>query len=183
MQAAHRRHRSTSAAGLCLAVVTSVATSVAPGTQPAVAEESINACIEAVGTFLTENSLPHGQAGTLHSRSLISLTNGGHAFRTDSDENTGLAGVGFGDGRGAWRCDGVEGDYERISATVLNFSYGDIENIARTDYKGTFHRDSGELHLEGTLGFVKLHDDPWADDALKDGIPIEVVGVKIQAPK
>ncbi|MGD9196091.1 MAG: hypothetical protein PVH10_08645, partial [Methyloceanibacter sp.] len=54
------------------------------GSLPARAEIE-GECSKAVGTFLTKNDLDNnGRAGT--SRSLLVLTNGGHALRVDSDQ-------------------------------------------------------------------------------------------------
>ena len=60
-------------------------------------------CSKAVGTFLTMNELDNkGRVGT--SRSLLVLTNGGHALRFDSDEVSAVMdSLPFGDSAGTWR--------------------------------------------------------------------------------
>jgi len=74
--------------------------------EPARAEIS-GPCSQAVGTYLTENTLDNGGRGVT-SQSLLALTNGGHALRFDSDEQgAALNYCPFGDSARTWRCDGV----------------------------------------------------------------------------
>ena len=75
-------------AGLGTAVIGGfVALSAYTSGSPASAvEEEISACINAVGTYLTTNVRSASDATQIVSRSLLSLTNGGHAFFTDSGE-------------------------------------------------------------------------------------------------
>ena len=150
------------------------------------AQEVAAECLPAVGTYLTKNNLPDAEAGPHQSRSLISLTNGGHAFRDDSDQNAGEDGGGFGDGRGVWRCDGRQGDRVSISATILNFAYPGPQQpegrIARIDYDGTFDASDETLRLSGKLFFVPLGEDPYAMPVPGDAISVDTVGTKIRVP-
>ena len=62
--------------GRCGAAVVGLWALCLIGASPVAAEEMIGSCFDAVGTYLTRNSLPDGKGGTIHSRSLISLANG-----------------------------------------------------------------------------------------------------------
>ncbi|MEQ8652522.1 MAG: hypothetical protein RIC87_08680 [Kiloniellales bacterium] len=152
------------------------------------AEEPMSAdCLPAVGSYITKNSLPDGQGGTIHSRSLISLTNGGHALRSDSDQYSGLGKQAFGDSHGAWRCAGVKGEEIAIRATMLNFSYpqkaGEDALIGVITYQGSYNTKDDRLRLSGGLRFVGENDDPFGPHIQIAPIPIEVEGVKIEAPR
>ncbi len=88
-------------------------------------EASLSDCLPLIGTFLTKNSLPDGAGGTIHSRSLITLTNGGHAIRNDSDQYIGVDRHALSDSRGAWRCDGVQGEEVMMLATMIKAQFTD----------------------------------------------------------
>jgi hypothetical protein len=66
------------------------------------ANEDLLACFDAVGTLLTTNLNPTNSREV--GRSLISLTNGGHFFLTDSNEGGEARFAPFAAGRGIWRC-------------------------------------------------------------------------------
>jgi hypothetical protein len=109
-------------------------------------------CSQAVGTFLTKNALDNnGRSGT--SRSVLVLTNGGHALRFDSDEDgAAMDSHPFGDSAGIWRCDGVDTDGSvRLSATMLDFTFPDAEGeagqIARIDVSGRFLPKTGTIAI------------------------------------
>ena len=74
---------------------------------PTLAEDDtdpqIAPCIAAVGTFLTTRDIKVEGKPDMVMRSLLSLTNGGHAFFTDSSEGGVLDYQPFSDGRGVWR--------------------------------------------------------------------------------
>ncbi len=155
---------------------------------PAAASELIPAeCAPLVGTFVTKNSLPDGKGGTLRTRSLISLTNGGHAFRSDSDQNSGLDQLSFGDSQGAWRCLGKEGESLKLTARMINFSYPASINqqtaIARIDYRGTYDPAEGTLRLVGELSFLTVDSDPDTAKPAFESVQVEVTGYKIVAPQ
>jgi hypothetical protein len=118
-------------------------------------------CSKAVGTFLTKNALENdGRSGK--SRSLLVLTNGGHALRFDSDEDgAAMDSRPFGESAGTWRCDGVEKDGTvRLTAAMLDFTYPDAEGedqqIARIELSGTYTPSTGTMDLTGKLGFFPL---------------------------
>lgn len=118
-------------------------------------------CGAAVGTFLTENVLDNqGKAGT--SRSLLVLTNGGHALRFDSDEDgAAMDSRPFGDSAGTWACQGVDEDgMIRLTVTTLDFTFaiaeGETGQIARIDAAGTFDPETETMELKGRLGFLPL---------------------------
>ncbi len=163
-------------AGACLATPAFAAEEAIPGD-----------CLPAVGSFITKNSLPDGEDGTIHSRSLISLTNGGHALRSDSDQYAGFGKHAFGDSHGAWHCEGVKGDEIGIRITMLNFSYpADSDDEARIgviNYHGSFNTKDETLRLTGGLRFVGIADDPFGPHIQIAPIPIEVEGVKIEVQR
>ncbi len=149
------------------------------------AEEPLSACFAAVGTFITENTVGAEQAGPVHSRSLLSFTNGGHAFRNDSDQDGGQMHLSFGDSRGVWRCDGAEGGKVKLSAVMLNFTYPGKDHgrrlIGRLDYNGTYDTADQTLRLSALLTFVPIDGDPLGPRP-KEGIPVAIVGKKIEVP-
>ena len=149
------------------------------------------ACREAVGTFLTKNGLDNnGRTGT--SRSLLVLTNGGHALRFDSDQmGAVMDSRPFGDSAGTWRCDGAdENGTVRLTVTTLDFTYpnaeGDAGQIARIDATGTYDPKTEAMELQGMLGFLPLNSDAQSADALSKAsstIAISLTGKRIDLPK
>lgn len=157
---------------------------------PAFAEIE-GACSKAVGTYLTKNALDNnGRTGT--SRSLLVLTNGGHALRFDSDQ-TGAAmdSRPFGDSAGTWRCDGVDKDGTvHLTATTLDFAYpdaeGDAGQVARIDAAGTYDPETETMELKGMLGFLPLNADAQRADALSKArsiIAVSFTGRRIDLPE
>jgi len=148
-------------------------------------------CSEAVGTFFTKNALDNnGRTGT--SRSLLVLTNGGHALRFDSDQmDAVMDSRPFGDSAGTWRCDGVDEDGTvRLTATMLDFTYPDAEGdsgqVARIDATGTYDPKTETMALKGALGFLPLNSDGQSADALSKAsstIMISFTGKRIDLPK
>lgn len=147
-------------------------------------------CGAAVGTFLTQNVLDNqGKAGT--SRSLLVLTNGGHALRFDSDERgAAMDDRPFGDSAGSWRCDGVDEDGTvRLTITTLDFTYpiaeGEAGQIARIDAVGTFDPKTETMELKGQLGFLPLNAAGQKADALsqaKTTIDITLRAERVELP-
>lgn len=147
-------------------------------------------CGAAVGTFLTTNTLDNaGKSGT--SRSLLVLTNGGHALRFDSDERgAAMDDRPFGDSAGTWRCDGVDEDGTvRLTVTTLDFTYaiaeGESGQIARIDATGTFDPKTETMELKGRLGFLPLSAAGQAADALaqaKSSIAVTFSGKRVELP-
>ncbi|MEM7191356.1 MAG: hypothetical protein AAF405_00565 [Pseudomonadota bacterium] len=157
----------------------------------AASAEISGACAKAVGTFLTKNTLDNkGQTGT--SRSLLVLTNGGHALRFDSDEmGAVMDSRPFGDSAGVWRCEGTSKDGTvRLTATMLDFTYpnaeGDEGQIARIDVRGTYTPKTQIMLLEGKLGFLPLDAEAQSADALSKSeasIAITLSAARIDLPK
>jgi len=149
------------------------------------------ACSNAVGTFLTRNGLDNkDRSGS--SRSLLVLTNGGHALRFDSDEMSAVMDSRpFGDSAGTWRCDGVDDDGTvRLTVSTLDFTYANAEGepgqIARIDATGTYAPKTETLSLKGSLGFLSLDADAQRADALTkapETISVEFNGQRIDIPK
>lgn|GEM_PF-1800599 len=157
----------------------------------ALSQEISGSCSQAVGTFLTTNDLTdHGKKAT--SRSVLALTNGGHALRFDSDESGArLDRRAFGDSAGTWRCDGVADDGTvRMTATLLDFTYpgphGEKGQIARMDLSGRYVPTSETLELEGELGFLPMTADAQKPDALSTDashrITLSMRGKKVELP-
>ncbi len=156
---------------------------------PATAEIA-GKCGAAVGTFLTANALENaGKTGT--SRSLLVLTNGGHALRFDSDEKgAAMDDRPFGDSAGSWRCDGVDEDGKvRLTVTTLDFTFpvaeGEEGQIARIDAAGTFDPKTETMALKGRLGFLPMSAAGQKADALsqaKTTIAVTISGTRVELP-
>lgn len=148
------------------------------------ADEPLSACFGAVGTYLTTNTNPDN--GDVVGRSLISLTNGGHVFLTDSNEGGDAEFAPFTEGRGAWRCVSDEAGQFHILATVLDFTIGTKafpdQQIARLDYDATYDESSETLSADVKLYFIPIDSDPMDPAMLKDAILNKVNGARITTP-
>ena len=145
----------------------------------------LSKCFDAVGTHWTTN-YAKDERGKFMSRSLISLTNGGHAFFTDSGE-AGEPGFGpFSDGRGAWRCVSNEKGVTRILATVLDFTFitpsTPKQQIARLDIDASFDAAAEKLSGTMTLYLVPLDGDPLKKVNLKEGATGTFEAQKVVVP-
>lgn len=153
------------------------------GAQTAVAaDEPLSACFKAVGTFLTTNTNPD-RGDEVVGRSLISLTNGGHIFLTDSNE-AGEAGFPpFTDGRGAWRCTSDDAGTMHILATLLDFTVKTAafpdQKIARLDFDATYDEANDSLIADVNLYFIPFDANPMDASNLNDPIPNQVVGMRV----
>lgn len=147
------------------------------------ADEDLSACIDAVGTFLTTNL---GADGEVVGRSLISLTNGGHIFLTDSNEGGATHFASFSDGRGAWRCESDAEGKAHILATVLDFTHKTEafpnQTIARLDYDASYDAGTDTLSAEVSLYFVPIDANPMDAAMLKDPVPNKITGIRVKAP-
>ena len=160
------------------------------GLEPASAEVK-GRCSKAVGTFLTTNTLDtFGRTGK--SRSILVLTNGGHAIRFDSDEDgAAMDSRPFGDSAGTWRCDGVDKDGTvRLTAAMLDFSFPDAEGddaqIARIDVSGTYTPKTDVMELTGKLGFLPIGAEAQKADALlqaSNRTTVTLRGLRIELPE
>jgi hypothetical protein len=148
------------------------------------AEEDLSACFDAVGTFMTTNINP--ESGEEVGRSIISLTNGGHFFLTDSNEGGGSGFAPFTDARGVWRCVSDEAGKLHILATVLDFTHKTaafpVQKIARLDYDLTYDETSGKLSADVKLYFMPIDSDPMDTMNLQSPIPNTISGVRVTAP-
>jgi hypothetical protein len=162
----------------------SIAAVLCGATAAVAAEEDLSACADAVGTFLTMNVNPERNADV--GRSLISLTNGGHVFLTDSNEGGEAGFAPFTEGRGAWRCVSDDAGKLHILATVLDFTHKTEafpeQHMARLDYDATVDAASGQLNADVKLYFMPIDADPMDTANLKDPIPNRIVGVRITPP-
>lgn len=147
------------------------------------ADEPLSACFDAVGTFLTTNINP--TSGKTVGRSLISLTNGGHFFLTDSNEGGEAEYAPFTEGRGAWQCVSDEAGELHITATVLDMTHKTLDfpeqKIVRLDYDATYDEAAGALSADVKLYFMPLYADPLDAANLKDPIPNQISGVRVTA--
>ncbi|WP_421724821.1 hypothetical protein [Bauldia sp.] len=140
-------------------------------------------CADAIGTFLTENANAD-ETDWFASRSLISLTDAGHAFFTDSGEAGGPDFAPFTDGSGAWRCDSAADGTQQITATIVDFVFpqGDTgRKIGRLDIAGAFDPRTGLLSGTMTLYIVPFESNPMTttDEPTAAG---KFRGFKITAP-
>lgn len=145
------------------------------------ADEELSACFDAVGTFLTTNINP--DRGEDVGRSLISMTNGGHFFLTDSNDGGGSDFAPFTEGRGAWRCVSDDAGELHILATVLDFTHRTEtfpeQKIARLDYDATYDEASGTLSADVKIYFMPIDANPMDPANLEDPIRNEISGTRV----
>jgi hypothetical protein len=143
-------------------------------------------CADAVGTYLTKNFQDGGNPEDFMARSLLSLTNGGHAFFTDSGEGGEPGYKPFSDGRGAWRCVSKADGKSRISAVILDFTFpsknGEKQQIGRLDLDAVYDTGTGKLESQTTLYFAPLSGNPMDKSALSQGQRFRIIGEKVSAP-
>ncbi|MEO1089813.1 MAG: hypothetical protein AAFX81_04220 [Pseudomonadota bacterium] len=143
-------------------------------------------CLPVVGTFLT-TKYEDGADGTAPiGRSLLSLTNGGHAFFTDSAE-AGVPGFQpFSDARGAWRCTKNDGGEIEFTLVMLDFTFPTAaqpdQKIARIDTRASFVVEAGRLSGRTVVSFADLYSDPSDAEAFADPIAYRFEGTKIEVP-
>lgn len=122
------------------------------------ADEPLSACFDAVGTFLATNADVESKEVT--SRSLISLTNGGHFFRADSNEGGTEGYAPFTETRGAWRCVSDDGGELHVVATGIDLSQKTSEfpdqSLARIDYDAVYNEESDGLAGQFTFYLVPI---------------------------
>ena len=135
------------------------------------ADEPLSACFDAVGTFLTTNT--DVATNEVTSRSLISLTNGGHYFRTDSNEGGGPGYAPFSETRGDWRCVSDDDGKLHIVALGIDFSHKTAEfpdqTLAKVDFDAIYD-DEGD-NLAGKFSFSLF---PIAADPMDEATPKHV---------
>jgi hypothetical protein len=170
---------------LVLAAATALTVDMATSSR-AQMEADLGDCADAVGTYLTKNFRAGGKPEDFMARSLLSLTNGGQAFFTDSGEGGEPGYRPFSDGRGAWRCVSKADGKTRISAMILDFTFaakdGAKQQIGRLDFDAVFDAGTGKLESKATLYFVPLSGNPLAKSALGQGQKFGLVGEKVSAP-
>lgn len=157
---------------------------------PAVAQDDaapqIAECITAVGTYLTRRENPTVSGPERVGRSLLSLTNGGHAFLTDSASG-GVSGFQpFSDARGVWRCERAAGGTQTFRAMILDFTfpterYPDPQ-IARLDIEATIEADTGRLTGATTIRFAPLDGDPMDEAQLQNPIEYAFTAQRLTLP-
>ncbi|WP_419906299.1 hypothetical protein [Hoeflea sp.] len=149
-------------------------------------DKQIGPCIDAVGTFLTLRKIPVEGQSDFVMRSLISLTNGGHAFLTDSSQGGVLDYQPFSSARGVWRCDDAKDGTVNLSAYMLDFTFPTEREpdalIARLDISAEYVAASGSISGITRIRFVPLDGDPLDTDQMKDPIEYEFTGTKMKMP-
>jgi hypothetical protein len=149
------------------------------------ADEPLSACFKAVGTFLTTNTNPD-RGDEVVGRSLISLTNGGHIFFTDSNQGGEAGWAPFTDGRGAWRCVSDDAAKLHILATLLDFTVKTADfpdqKIARLDFDATYDEASDALNADVKLYFLPFDANPMDAANLKDPILNRMDGIRVTPP-
>lgn len=140
---------------------------LAQSTEPAIAE-----CAEAVGTYMTRR-VNEGVSGPESvGRSLLSLTNGGHAMFTDSAQG-GVEGYQpFSDAKGGWRCLNTDAGKYHFEALVFDFTFPTETEpnpkIARVDILATFNPANGAVTGSASVAFAPLNiDDPMDRNAFE----------------
>lgn len=158
-------------------------------TGPAAAEDpppQIEGCLAAVGTYLTKNSVTDQEAGDFVSRSLLSLTNGGHVFFTDSAEAGSASFQPFSDGRGAWRCVAGSDGKAAFRAVVIDFTFADGANdkqaIGRLDFDLAYDESAQELSGSGKLGFAPFEGNPMDLSQVTEVAAFTLTGIRVDAP-
>lgn len=164
-------------------VMSCVAIMLGGASSAAAADEPLSACFDAVGTFLTTNT--DVASGEVVARGLISLTNGGHFFRTDSNEG-GIDGFApFTETRGAWRCTSDDDGTLHILATALDFSHKTAkypeQTMGRLDFDAVYNEQSDSISGEMDLYFVPIDADPMDGAMLKDGLRFTFESIRVTA--
>lgn len=176
--------------GTRILTVAAIALVTALSPSPVIADDDaapqIIGCIEAVGTYLTRRENPTIEGPERVGRSLLSLTNGGHAFLTDS-AGGGVSGFQpFSDGRGVWRCETGADGTGTLSAVILDFTYPTDKypapQIARLDIEATYETASNQLNGKTTIRFAPLDANPMDETQLKDRIEYDFTGIRITLP-
>lgn len=166
-----------------LAVVVLTLMAAVPHNARASEELPLSACFDAVGTYLTKN-FASDKSGKAASRSLLSLTNGGHAFFTDSGEAGSQVYAPFTDGRGAWRCRSTSDSETAMAITVLDFTLakpgGRSQAIARLDMEAVRGPSPGRIKGTITLYFVPLDGDPLNVETLGEGRVFRFEGLRVK---
>ncbi|MEM7446370.1 MAG: hypothetical protein AAF414_23825 [Pseudomonadota bacterium] len=150
---------------------------------PAAAQDdtdpAINECIDAVGTYLTLREYDGGSID----RSLISLTNGGHAFLTDSAQGGVRGYQPFSDARGTWRCLGADNGQLQFEALILDFTFADGDEpdrqIARLDITASYDPANGALTGNAALSFTPLSGNPLDSASLESNSGYEFTGIRV----
>lgn len=143
-------------------------------------------CGDLIGTYLTKNFAKGGSHDNFTSRSLISLTEGGQAFFTDSGEGGEARFAPFTGARGAWRCISDETNPVSARATVLDFTFvapGEPRaQIGRLDLEMSYDEETKTVHGTATLYLVPLTSDPLQPAELGEGRDFELTGERVEAP-
>jgi len=143
---------------------------------------NIRGCLDAVGTYMTKRSSEQEGKARID-RGLIAITNGGHAFVTDSAQG-GLEGYQpFSDGRGAWRCLGKQDGKDKIK--IITFDFTTTPNattdrlIARVTVEAVSDPQTGTISGKSLVEFLAIDADPYTTDTVRPSVPYDFTGVRI----
>ena len=167
----------------CLLIAVCLTTGIST---PLLAEESdpeILGCLDAVGTYLTKRTVQI-DGKTRVDRGLIALTNGGHAFVTDSAEG-GVAGYQpFSDGRGSWRCLGHEDGKAKLKIVMFDFTTSPDADADRYMARVTTLADAdpktGEVTGSTNVEFLAIDAAPDSKETARPSVGYEFTGVKLE---
>ncbi|MEP3276241.1 MAG: hypothetical protein ABJN26_07810 [Stappiaceae bacterium] len=159
---------------------------IGPNTASAQSDAKLEACLDVVGTFMTYRSIKDDGAEK-KGRSMLSLTNGGQAFFTDSAQGGGLTFQPFTEGRGSWRCISNEDGKVMFSVLVFHFTLPTHQDprqkISRVITRATYDLEKKELTGQTAIVYLPLYDNPMGAGMPGNRINYKFTGFPIVAPE
>lgn len=171
---------------ICKSVAVLSAAMMASTAAAAQDEIELSACIDAVGSYLLLR-VDQDDGEERLGRMVLSLTNGGHAFFTDSAQ-VGLYGKQpFTGGGGAWKCIGAEDGFTSIKALILDFTFSTPQDpqakITRLDLEATYDARQDVFEGDATLRNTPLSGNPFDAVQMEDGKEeYSITGQRISVP-
>ncbi len=142
-------------------------------------------CLDAVGTFMTYRSIIDDGAEK-KGRSMLSLTNDGLAYFTDSAQGGGKTFQPFTDGRGSWRCISNEDGKIMFSVLVFHFTLPTPQDprqkISRVITRATYDLEKKGLTGETAIVYLPLYDNPMGAGMPGNRINYKFTGFPIEVP-
>lgn len=153
--------------------------------EPSFSQESgpnIGGCLDAVGTYMTERTSQLDGKSRID-RGLIALTNGGHAFVTDSAQG-GLEGYQpFSNGSGVWRCLGKEGGKDKLK--IMTFDFTTTPNaetdryIARVTVEAIADPVANVISGTSVVEFLAIDAAPDSTKTVRPPVSYDFKGVRL----